>query len=110
VSEAGATAWWLYLVRTGSGSLYTGISTDPERRLREHRDGGRGARALRGRGPLELAFVLPVADRGEASRLEFAVKRLDRRGKEAVVAGRLDPRSLLASGPGPAAEEHGEES
>lgn len=88
--------WWLYLVRTASGSLYTGISTNPERRLREHEGGARGARALRGRGPLEMAYSVRVSDRSLASRLEAAVKRLDRRGKEALVAGRLDPFGLLA--------------
>lgn len=93
-SESGG--WQLYLVRTGSGTLYTGISTDPERRLQEHEGSPRGARALRGRGPLELVYVLPVRDRSEASRLEAAVKRLDRRGKEALIAGRLDAHSLIS--------------
>ncbi len=96
MSDAAPGAWCLYLVRTGSGTLYTGISTDPERRLREHGGSPRGARALRGRGPLELVYVLPVRDRSEASRLEAAVKRLDRRGKEALIAGHLDPRTLIA--------------
>jgi len=88
--------WWLYLVRTGSGSLYTGISTDPERRLKEHAGGPRGARALRGRGPLQLAFALEVESRSRALRLEAAVKRLDRPAKEALVAGRLDALGLVA--------------
>lgn len=95
MSDEEEGTWRLYLVRTGSGTLYTGISTDPERRLREHDRSPRGARSLRGRGPLALVYVLPVRDRSEASRLEAAVKRLDRRRKEALVAGRLDPRSLI---------------
>ena len=89
------TAWWLYLLRTAAGTLYTGISTDPDRRLAEH-EAGRGARSLRGRGPLELVFRLRTVDRSEALRLEAAVKALDRRRKERVVAGNLDPRTLLA--------------
>lgn len=95
MSEADSGAWRLYVLRTGSGSLYTGISTDPQRRLREHAGGSRGARALRGRGPLELVYELPARDRSEASRLEAAVKRLDRRSKEALIAGRIDPRTLV---------------
>ena len=47
--------WFVYLVRTGAGALYAGISTDPERRLRQHQS-GKGARALRGKGPLTLAW------------------------------------------------------
>jgi predicted GIY-YIG superfamily endonuclease len=43
-----------------------------------------------------MAYSVRVSDRSLASRLEAAVKRLDRRGKEALVAGRLDPFGLLA--------------
>ena len=89
------TAWWLYLLRTAAGTVYTGISTDPERRLAEH-EAGRGARSLRGRGPLELVYRLRAVDRSEALRLEAAVKALDRRHKERVIAGDLDPHTLLA--------------
>ena len=61
--------WHLYLVRCNDGSLYTGISTDVERRLDAHRN-NRGARRLRGRGPLELVYSQPVGDRGLALSLE----------------------------------------
>ena len=90
-------AWFLYLVRTARNTLYTGITTDPQRRLEEHAGSKRGARALRGKGPLELAFVHGPIARSRAARLEGAVKALDRRAKEDVVAGRLHPDSLLAS-------------
>lgn len=68
--------WSLYLVRCADGSLYTGISTDVERRLREHSSGARGAKFLRGRGPLTLAFEYRIGDRSLASRIEHRVKRL----------------------------------
>lgn len=80
-------AWYLYLVRTASGALYTGISTDPERRLQEHEQGTRGARSLRGRGPLELVHRQAAGDRSTALKMEYAVKRLSRRNKERLVAG-----------------------
>jgi putative endonuclease len=79
--------WYLYLVRTASGALYTGISTDPERRLREHEQGMRGARSLRGRGPLVLVYRQAVGDRSTALKAEHAVKRLPRARKERLVAG-----------------------
>lgn len=84
--------WYLYLLRCRDGSLYTGISTDVGRRLAEHNgEGGsrRGARALRGRRPAQLVFILPVADRIEASRLEYRIKRLSRTDKEALIRGQL---------------------
>jgi putative endonuclease len=85
----GALPWHLYLVRCADGSLYTGITTDVERRLAAHgRD--RGARRLRGRGPLQLVFCRAVGDRSAALRIERRVKRLDRAQKERLIAGEID--------------------
>lgn len=80
------TIWHLYLLRCRDGSLYTGISTDVARRLAAH-SAGRGARRLRGRGPLELVFSCPVGERSAALRLEHRVKRLRRADKERLVRG-----------------------
>ena len=79
--------WFVYLVRTGTGALYAGISTDPERRLRQHQS-GKGARALRGKGPLTLVWRQGVADKGEALRLEYRLKQQSKAFKERLV---LDP-------------------
>jgi len=78
------TAWSLYLIRCSDGSLYTGVTTDVERRFREHRK-GTGAKYLRGRGPLTLEFHCRVGNRSEALRLEHLVKRLDKMQKEALL-------------------------
>lgn len=78
--------WHLYLVRCNDGSLYTGISTDVQRRFDAHRQ-NRGARRLRGRGPLELVYSRPVGDRGLALRLEHRVKKLSKDDKERLVRG-----------------------
>jgi len=85
-----SASWYLYLVRTASGSLYTGISTDVQRRLAEHQAGApKGARSLRGKGPLTLAFHELVGDRSRASSLEWQVKRWTRIRKEALVRGEI---------------------
>jgi len=81
-------AWHLYLVRCAGGALYTGISTDVERRFEQHRL-GQGAKFLRGRGPLELVFREEVGRRGEALRTELRVKALPRESKLALIAGEL---------------------
>ncbi len=78
--------WSLYVVRCGDRSLYTGITTDVSRRLREHRDGTRGARYLRGRTPLTLVFEVAVGDRSAASRAERRVKLLSKSEKESLLA------------------------
>lgn len=89
--------WHLYLIRTRRGALYTGITTDVDRRLAEHQSGGtRAARALRSRGPLRLVYSARVGDRSAASRLEAAVKRLPKVDKEAIVAHAPDAKGLLA--------------
>ena len=85
----------LYIVRCADGSLYTGIATDVERRIREHESGARGAIYLRGRGPLRLEFEQRVGDRGDASLFEYRVKQLDKLGKENLIAGRFSLTDLL---------------
>jgi putative endonuclease len=77
--------WQLYIVRTAKGSLYTGITTDVPRRVDQHQR-GRGARALRGKGPLDLVFHCEAGDRASASRLEYRVKQLTRQQKLRLVA------------------------
>ncbi|HLV77670.1 MAG TPA: GIY-YIG nuclease family protein [Marinobacter sp.] len=85
-----ADRWHLYLVRTSSGALYTGITTDVNRRFAEHQSGCRkAARSLRGKGPLELEFQAPAGDRSRALKLEWQVKRWPRQRKEALVRGEV---------------------
>jgi putative endonuclease len=81
------SSWFVYVLRTSAGHLYTGITTDVDRRLAEHSGGARGARSLRGKGPLTLVFQHPAANRSEASRLEARIKKLGRADKERLVAG-----------------------
>jgi len=76
--------WHVYLIRCADGSLYTGITTDVERRLAEHR-AGKGAKYLKGRGPLALAYSRPIGDRAAASREEARIKRLSKAAKETLV-------------------------
>jgi len=78
----------LYIIRCADDSLYTGIATDVARRFQEHETGSRGAKFLRGKGPLQLEYQERIGSRSAASRVEYCVKRLDKSAKEALVAGR----------------------
>jgi len=81
-----AHSWHVYVVRTADDRLYTGVATDVERRLAEHAGAGaRGAKFLRGRGPLELLFRCEIGDRALAQRVEYGIKQLSRAEKEAMV-------------------------
>lgn len=85
----------LYLLRCADGSLYTGIATDPERRLAEHESGSRGSKRLRGRGPLTLMFSQTVGDRSRAQALEARVKKLPRRDKLRLATGTLSLEEVV---------------
>ena len=78
----------LYIVRCADGQFYTGIATNVTKRLIEHESGPRGAKYLRGKGPLEIVFAERVGDRAAASQLEYRVKRLSRAQKLDLIEGR----------------------
>ena len=72
--------WYVYMLRCGDGSLYTGSTTDVDRRLREHQS-GTGARYTHSRPPVALAYVEEAPDRSAAQRREAAIKKLPRAQK-----------------------------
>lgn len=76
--------WHLYILRCRDESLYTGITTDPERRLNEH-NSGRGAKYTRSRKPCVRVALWDVPDKSTALRLEYAVKRLSRKQKLVLI-------------------------
>jgi putative endonuclease len=79
--------WYLYMVQTGSGQLYTGISTDPVRRLKQHSGTlAGGAKALRGKGPLTLVYQQAMPNRSTASKAEYQLKQLPKAAKLALIA------------------------
>ncbi|HEY3592027.1 MAG TPA: GIY-YIG nuclease family protein [Buttiauxella sp.] len=89
------SSWYLYLVRTLDNRLYTGVTTDVVRRFGQHQS-GKGAKALRGKGELKLAFSHLVGDRSSALRLEYRIKQLTKTQKEMLVTGKLSFEDLLA--------------
>lgn len=88
-------SWFLYLIRTRQGALYAGITVDVEKRLAEHRDGKRGAKYLRAKGPLQLVYAVEVGSRSLTSKAEYRIKRLTKSQKESVVASELSRDELL---------------
>lgn len=72
--------WFVYMLRCGDGSLYTGCTDDVQRRLAVHRS-GKGAKYTRSRLPLELMYQEEAADRSAALRREAAIKKMTRQEK-----------------------------
>ena len=80
--------WYLYILRCGDGTLYTGITTDVQRRLTAHRT-GKGAKYTRGRGPLELVYTEECGSHSDALKREIAVKKLPRQDKEKLIESKM---------------------
>jgi len=76
---------WVYMLRCRDGSLYTGWTSDLERRMTRHR-AGKASRYTASRLPVELALALPMADRSAARREEARIKMLPRADKLALIA------------------------
>lgn len=77
--------WYLYILRCKDNTLYTGITTDVEKRLEAHQS-GRGAKYTRGRGPLELVYRETCIDHSAALKREYEVKRLTREQKQKLIS------------------------
>lgn len=80
--------WFLYILQgAGTPKLYTGISPDPEARLKKH-NSGKGAKFTRAGGPWSIVYLETVGSKGDALRRERAVKKLSRAAKLALIQGR----------------------
>ena len=93
-----AAQWSLYLIRTAQASLYTGVTTDVQRRFAEHENRdkkNKGAKALRGKGPLKLVFKIVVGNRSDALKLEYKVKKLSRTEKQRLISRTFKLEELI---------------
>lgn len=78
------SVWYLYILRCKDDTLYTGITTDVEKRLEAHRC-GKGAKYTRGRGPLELVYRETCGTHSDALKREYQIKALSRQEKELLI-------------------------
>ena len=82
--KEGTAGYFCYMVECADGSLYTGWTTDPQRRIKEH-NAGRGALYTRWRRPVALRYLEESGSRSEAQRRENEIKKLTREKKLALV-------------------------
>ncbi|TQF71620.1 GIY-YIG nuclease family protein [Pseudoalteromonas luteoviolacea] len=83
------TNWLLYVIENAQGHWYTGITNDLERRITQHRN-GKGAKSLRGKGPLKLIIALSGLTKVDAAKLEWQVKKLNKKQKIQLVSEALE--------------------
>lgn len=87
MSDAPAN-WSIYIIEASDGSLYTGVTTDIERRFSEHLQGRRGARFFNGRQPLRVVYREHGYTRSSACQREAKIKKLSRSEKQSLIAAR----------------------
>lgn len=75
---------YTYILRCGDGSLYTGWTNDPEKRLAAH-SAGKGGKYTRARLPVELVYLEQHETKEEAMRREWAIKHMTRQEKLALI-------------------------
>lgn len=95
---AANTHWYVYMVRCRDNSLYTGISSDPVRRERQHNgELVKGARYTRVRRPVSLVFVEAAANRSAAASREHSIKMMSRSLKEGLIEQSEAARELKSA-------------
>ena len=73
--------WFVYILECADGTLYTGITTDLERRVKEHNTSPKGAKYTRNRRPVKLVYNEEAEDKSSASKREYQIKKLSRKEK-----------------------------
>ncbi len=73
--------WFVYIVRCRDNSLYTGITTDLQKRIDKHNQGKDGAKYTRSRRPVQLVYIEEYCSRNEASKREYQLKQLSHMDK-----------------------------
>jgi putative endonuclease len=86
-SKKDQSQWYVYIIRASDNRLYTGVTTDVERRFNEHCGTTKGARFFRGRQPLEVVYTENHPDRSSAQRRESVIKGLSRDLKLDLIGG-----------------------
>mgnify|MGYP005829858383 CR=1 FL=1 len=83
--KMGDRPWFLYVVHCNDGTLYTGVTTDVSRRIREHNTGSRGAKYTQARRPVRLVYCIGFDNRSSAQKAEYKFKKLTRMKKNEVI-------------------------
>ena len=83
--KAANTHWSLYIIEASDASLYTGITTDVDRRFEEHLNCQKGAKYFNGRRPVRIVYREDGHSRSSASRRETEIKKLSRREKQNLI-------------------------
>ncbi|EDP60550.1 GIY-YIG nuclease family protein [Vibrio sp. AND4] len=101
MSDTAEQRWSVYLIRNNRNALYCGITNDVQRRFNQHKS-GKGAKALKGKGPLVLEWSCAFESKSIAMRVEYFIKQLTKAKKELLVQG----SAVIRVGEGPSITYH----
>ena len=77
--------WFLYVLQCSDGTYYTGVTTNVDRRAKEHNNSKRGAKYTRSRRPTKVVYMTEYNNRSSAQKSEYLFKQLTRKQKEEVI-------------------------
>ncbi|WP_199454675.1 GIY-YIG nuclease family protein [Vibrio owensii] len=89
MSETAEQNWSIYLIRNNRNALYCGVTNNVERRFKQH-ESGKGAKALKGKGPLTLEWSCSFDNKSMAMKAEYFIKQLTKTKKELLVQKSAD--------------------
>lgn len=89
MSETAEQNWSVYLIRNNRNALYCGVTNNVERRFKQH-ESGKGAKALKGKGPLTLEWSCSFENKSMAMKAEYFIKQLTKTKKELLVKKNAD--------------------
>ena len=89
MSETAEQNWSVYLIRNNRNALYCGVTNNVERRFKQH-ESGKGAKALKGKGPLTLEWCCSFENKSVAMKAEYFIKQLTKTKKELLVQKSAD--------------------
>ena len=78
-------SYFVYILKCSDDTLYTGITTDVKRRVKEHNNSDKGAKYTKLRRPVEVVYSEESEDRSSASKREYAIKKLKRKEKMELI-------------------------
>jgi putative endonuclease len=88
--------WSVYIIRCSDRFLYTGMTTDVQRRFGEHLSGDRtAAKYTKSFSSMELAYEISIGNRSLAAKIEYQIKRLPKQKKEFIISRRLSRDELI---------------
>ena len=84
------TTWYVYIVECSDGTFYTGITTDINRRIKEHNKLLQGAKYTRGKRPVKLVHSFKVKNKSQALKEECRIKKLPKKEKMNIIQTALN--------------------